>query len=255
MKPYDVDVKNILLAVDGSDHSLAATQLIGALPLSSETQITAVSVLIPRHAQLTTSLEGVIMRTESILASSQAKLHSKIIGGEPAEVLSRLMDEAQYDLTVLGAKGLRNTLGIFLGGVAQSVVEYANCPVLVVRAPYSELRRVLLIVDGSEHGRLATQYLNQIPLAKGIDLFLMHVLPPPIEYESLIYGWPTGMDIAPPIPTEEFKTRLEEQAASEHSRGEALLEDAASMITSSRFKMTKILQEGDAATQILEVSQ
>ena len=81
------------------------------------------------------------------------------------------------DLLVVGAKGLRATFGILLGGVAQQVVEYANCPVLVVRTPYEKLLRVLLVVDGSSHSQCAVEYLTRFPFPERSDVRVMHVLP------------------------------------------------------------------------------
>ena len=59
----------------------------------------------------------------------------------------------------MGAKGLRATLGILLGGVAQTVVEYANWPVLVVRAPFEGLHKVLLVSElAGRHEEIADPY-------------------------------------------------------------------------------------------------
>jgi hypothetical protein len=72
--------------------------------------------------------------------------------------LIEFADQHSPDLIVLGARGRRATLGILLGGTVQQIVEYATWPVLVVRAPYAGLRRILLIVDGSEYGQRALRY-------------------------------------------------------------------------------------------------
>jgi len=244
--------KNILLAVDGSDHAISATELVRDLPLDNKSNIAAISILIPRHAQLATSLEGALHKTREILSPCQANIKTELIGGYPAEVIIQKMAKNNYDLTVLGAKGLRNTLGILLGGVAQQVVEYSCCPVLVVRAPYSGLKRILLVVDGSEHSHAATQYLSEFPLHNNCHLYIMNVLPPAIDYETIVYSWPTGLDVAPPIPSEDLQVRLKEQAAIERQRGEELLKTTESIFSQLGMPISCLLQEGDAATQILE---
>ena len=89
------------------------------------------------------------------------------LGSAPEQILA-ITESRKTDLIVMGAKGLRATIGILLGGVAQQVVEYAHCPVLVVRAPYQGLRRILLVTDGSTHSQRAARYLGQFPLPDGV---------------------------------------------------------------------------------------
>ena len=62
-----------------------------------------------------------------------------LLYGHPAQALAEFAGEHEPDLIVMGAKGLRATLGILLGGVAQQMVEYSRWPVLVVRLPYQGL--------------------------------------------------------------------------------------------------------------------
>ncbi len=246
---------NILLAVDGSDHSAAATQLIADLPLSSKSTITAISVLVPRHAQFSTSLEKNLEDTKANLSGSQAKVQTEVIAGYPAEIINQQADEIQPGLTVVGAKGLRSTLGILLGGVAQQVVEYSCCPVLVVRSPYTGLGRTLLIVDGSEHSQQATRYLASFPLPAKNDLFLMHVMPPIYQVDYITQAWPTGMDVTPPIPIENIEERLQEQADADENFGLELLEQTQFQLRESGIESSTVLERGDAATQIIEYAK
>jgi len=243
--------KNILVAVDGSDHAFAATELLGELPLSIESLITAISVLVPRHAQFSTPLESMLEQARKQLASSQARIQTEVIAGYPSEIINQYADEHQPDLTVVGAKGLRSTLGILLGGVAQQVVEYSCCPVLVVRAPYHGLHRILLVVDGSEYSQAAAKYLANFCLPKKYALHLMHVLPPIYQVDFVTQAWPTGMDITPPIPADNFEERLEEQAQADQARGEELLQKTQHQLQKFGIEATTIIERGDAATQII----
>ncbi|MBL7162621.1 MAG: universal stress protein [Anaerolineales bacterium] len=247
--------KNILLAVDGSGHAFAATKLLGDLPLSSESLITAISVLIPRHAQFSTSLESLLEQAQKQLAISQARIQTEVIAGYPAEIINQFAAEHQSDLTVVGAKGLRSTLGILLGGVAQQVVEYSCCPVMVVRAPYDGLRRIMLVVDGSEHGLAAAEYLAHFCLPEQYQLHLMHVLPPIYQVDFITQAWPTGMDITPPIPTENFEARLKEQAEADQTRGEELLKSTQHQLEKYGIEATIAMERGDAATQIINYAK
>jgi nucleotide-binding universal stress UspA family protein len=85
-----------------------------------------------------------------------------IKAGNPAASINALAEEIDANLILVGAQGLRATLGILLGGVAQQVVEYSHCPVMVVRAPYTGIKRVLLVVDGSTYSLRAVEYLAPV---------------------------------------------------------------------------------------------
>jgi len=255
MKATSKSPHNILLAVDGSDHSKAAVQLVADLPLSHETEITAISVMVPRHAQFSPSFEKMLEGTKTLLEGNQARVQTEVIAGYPAEIINLRADQIQPQLTVLGAKGLRSTLGILLGGVAQQVVEYSCCPVLIVRAPYTGIKRVLLIVDGSEHSQQAVQYLATFPLPKKHALHLMHVMPPIYQVDYITQAWPTGMDVTPPIPIDNIEKRVQEQAEADGKFGQELLEQTQHHLREFGLESTPVLERGDAATQIIEYTK
>jgi nucleotide-binding universal stress UspA family protein len=50
--------------------------------------------------------------------------------------------------------------GFLLGSVARKIASLAACPVLVVKRPMNQLRRVLLAVDDSKHSRKAARFLR-----------------------------------------------------------------------------------------------
>jgi len=53
--------------------------------------------------------------------------------GEPAEIIMKVASKQKADLIVMGAKGLGAIDRVLLGSVSMRVLQYANCPVLVVR--------------------------------------------------------------------------------------------------------------------------
>lgn len=53
--------------------------------------------------------------------------------GNPAEEIMKMASKRRVDLIVMGAKGLGTIDRILLGSVSTRVMQYANCPVLVVR--------------------------------------------------------------------------------------------------------------------------
>jgi nucleotide-binding universal stress UspA family protein len=61
------------------------------------------------------------------------KATSLIAKGRPFEQIVHLANGLDMDLIVLGTYGRRGAERILIGGVAERVIEYARCPVLVVK--------------------------------------------------------------------------------------------------------------------------
>ncbi len=110
---------HIMLAVDGSEHAYAAIELIRELPLPVGSQIAVVAALIPRDAANHAVLQEVLDQSCSLLQKEGVEVYSELLVGYPGEMLSDYAEKNEPDLIALGAKGLRATLGILLGGIAQ----------------------------------------------------------------------------------------------------------------------------------------
>ncbi len=244
---------NILLAIDGSEHALAAVNLLCDLPLLPESSITALAVSDVPSSPRKASLQAALAGTETLLKDKGFSVRSGLLQGNPAAALAEYADEHKPDLIVLGARGLRSTLGILLGGVAQQVVEYARFPTLVVRAPYNGLRCVLLVTDGSEQSRRAGDYLAGWPLPQDAEVMVINVLPPLTLPDLPLQVWPTTPEAIIPIspPLEELTAWQDE----EQKRGQVLVDQVAKRLEEAGVKTKSTLLRGDAATEIIEYAR
>ncbi len=59
-------------------------------------------------------------------------IDAKIIIGEPFSDICRIAEEEKADLLIMGSHGRTGLSHVLLGSVAERVVRYAPCPVLVV---------------------------------------------------------------------------------------------------------------------------
>ena len=175
---------NILLADDGSRDALAAASLIRDLPLARGSKVTVISVIGPRGASSYPLVEARLEQTRAHLQEEGIAIETELLAGDPDKKIIEYADLHEPDLVVLGAKGLRATLGALLGSSAQEVVEYAHWPVMVVRSPYTGLKRILMVTDGSPNSQRAVDYLAQFPLPYGINIRVVHILPPLLEREQ-----------------------------------------------------------------------
>ncbi len=247
-------IKNILLAIDGSQHALAACNLLCDLPLPAESTIHVVSVLIPRHAaEQFYILKAILNKTKVMLEGKGREVTTELLTGYPGDVLVDYAEQHRPDLIMLGAKGLRGTLGILLGGVAQQIVEHAETPVLVVRTPYKGLRRILLAIDESLYSQMALQYLAYFPLPAGAEIEVMHVLPPVYSPSHLPYAWPDA--VMGPFPSAQDEALMMKQAIIDEEEGKKLLALAIDTLKAFHRPATSQLSQGDAATEIIEHAQ
>lgn len=147
---------SVLLAADGSPEMWRAAELLCALGLPRWADVAVVSVaevmvaLRADEPRMVADVPEAVRR--SLLAAAEAraadviqhlhgcgaKVQAVIRSGHPAAEILAVAQERDADLLVVGARGQPRTSAIRLGGVAQRVVKYAPCSVLVVRGPAAD---------------------------------------------------------------------------------------------------------------------
>jgi nucleotide-binding universal stress UspA family protein len=182
----------VLLATDGSEEALAATEWLFTFPLprSSTVHVFAVASLAQ---SLTPELEGareyrrrLSERTSLIVSAARDMLGRRWVGadgqvaeGDAREEIVRMADDWPADLVVLGARGLRPVQRALLGSVSTAVVRHVRCPVVVVRGRRRGLRTIVLGMDGSPDALGAATFLGSLPLDPGLRMTLVGAVPPP----------------------------------------------------------------------------
>jgi len=275
-RPDKSNQKTLLLAYDGSQHAQAAVNLLSDLPLSGS-DLTIVAVMptqfVSDHERLQDNLEVV----KEKLSAFGLNVDTQLKAGNPAAAINDYAVEIDADLIVIGAKGLRATLGIWLGGVAQQVVEYSCCPILVVRSPYNGLKRILIVTDGSEYSQKMLDYMA--PLCSSVSTFkdkkvrpdqefirqrciwmpkeaqihLMHVLPPPISLEAATRAWTVGPEVLYPTPAPPID--VQSIQAEEELHGDQILSEGQGVLQAAGINPINAMPRGDAATEIIEYAK
>jgi nucleotide-binding universal stress UspA family protein len=137
--------KNILIAVDGSEHALRAARVAGEMARCMQADLRVVTVFDPIPAYLgQPNLEDVLVErlnhAEKALKDAlqeigtiPGKLTQETLQGPAAEAILAVIDAREIDLVVMGVRGLGRLGSLFLGSQSQKVVGHATCPVLLVR--------------------------------------------------------------------------------------------------------------------------
>lgn len=135
----------ILLAFDGSPHSLAAVRLLTSFPVP---RTASIDVLLSTGRRLDTSAmqarelsesEGlmrerageVTRQAVELLTASGRAATSVIRDGDPKNDILTAARDLESDLIVMGARGVGGFQGLILGSVSRAVSKAAPCSVLV----------------------------------------------------------------------------------------------------------------------------
>lgn len=135
----------VLLATDGSDHSLAAARLLARFPLPEEAQIHVVTVVDVRHlpplphdgvadlvALVQRGAAEINHRSADVLEGSGRTVKAVIRHGDPKREILATAHELGADLIVTGARGIGGFRSLILGSVSRAVSKAAPCSTLVV---------------------------------------------------------------------------------------------------------------------------
>jgi nucleotide-binding universal stress UspA family protein len=147
-RPLRADLRTVVLAVDGSEHSAAAVRFLAALPLEPEARIVATTVIAARdpgygrawsdaflatiEADERDAAERVLDEALGVLRSAGRVAGGDLRAGMPKHAILEAVEEHGADLVVLGARGLGGFEQLVLGSVSRGVTKAAPCSALVV---------------------------------------------------------------------------------------------------------------------------
>ncbi|MDF5711162.1 MAG: universal stress protein [Nostoc sp. S4] len=138
-------LKNVLVALDGSEIAEQVIQTLDDLAFSKDAKVILCHVFptseseleLPADRPQSESPTFSYFHIEKQLQSYQENLsvtsELELVTGDPAEEIIRLANIYKTDLIVIGSRGLMGMKRIVQGSVSSQVVEEAHCSVLVVK--------------------------------------------------------------------------------------------------------------------------
>lgn len=140
-------VKKILIPTDGSDYSVRAAEyglslanLLGAevmVVYVIDTVVLDQAVKVTQREEVERELKQDGQRyVDYILGLAEkagVKASSFLARGRPVEQIVHIAKNFGINLIVMGTYGRRGAERILIGSVAERVIEYSSCPVLVVK--------------------------------------------------------------------------------------------------------------------------
>ncbi|PAV29650.1 universal stress protein [Virgibacillus profundi] len=136
--------RKILLAADGSEHSIRSTNYAIELAEKFNGIVEAVYVVDGSTAKsdvlhAATKFEIELKRKEKIkvvkdlLEASGVEYKTNILHGEAGPTIVDYVNENDFDCVVIGSRGLNNLQTFILGSVSHKVAKRVDCPVLIVK--------------------------------------------------------------------------------------------------------------------------
>ena len=135
--------EKILVAVDGSSNSDFAVEQALSMANACNSTLYVITVIdvYPKQVegtpgakeQMQKEAEGLLQKVEAKAKENDISVESAVHWGRhPHEAIIKDSKEKGIDLIVLGSHGRTGLKKFFLGSVAQKVIGYARCPVMVV---------------------------------------------------------------------------------------------------------------------------
>ena len=141
---------HILVPTDGSEHSVHAAQLAFRLAQLHRARVTLLYVVdeqvveeLDRLSAHNHSIDGrqdlreqglqYLAFLENLARNCGLEVNVEVREGEPYEEIVALAGAAAVELIVIGHVGRRGPRRVLIGSVTERVMEFAACPVLVVK--------------------------------------------------------------------------------------------------------------------------
>ncbi|TFB22825.1 universal stress protein [Filobacillus milosensis] len=137
--------QNILVAADGSDHSIRTAEHAAELAnMQGDAHITIIYVIdgdTSKHDVLEVGdKETVEMKRLERLKPIEEKFDLmdldysiEIKRGEPGPTIVRYANDEDFDLVIIGSRGLNVLQEMVLGSVSHKVAKRVKCPVMIVK--------------------------------------------------------------------------------------------------------------------------
>jgi nucleotide-binding universal stress UspA family protein len=122
--------REILVGTDGSPTAALAVDRAAEVAKALGSRLTIVSVDRPERAQKVVDAEATRLADAGVTG---IEVRTKTAQGDPASTLVAEAEQGDYDLLVVGNKGMTGASRFFLGSVPNKVSHHIPCALLIVR--------------------------------------------------------------------------------------------------------------------------
>jgi nucleotide-binding universal stress UspA family protein len=151
--------QKILVPLDGSEHSLKALDEASQIAKMSSGKLTLIHVYSVQPVLMSevpapgytgppifTSVDAsrmveaaqeignkILKKAEKRISATGIRVEKKLVEGHTVQEIVRAANDGNFDLIVLGARGISHIKEMLLGSVTDAVIHHAHCAVLVIK--------------------------------------------------------------------------------------------------------------------------
>ena len=179
----------MLVAVDGSTYSDYALNIAVKI---AERYSSSMDLLYVETRSATASdspIKGENILGDRVEIVKENKLVCnplRIQSGDAAAEILKLADSKDYDLVVLGSRGLSGVRNLLMGSVSSKVAKEAKSSVLVVKTRIAVNPKILLGYDGSDEGKKALDMAADLGAKLNAQVDVVTVFSLPVSPEAYI---------------------------------------------------------------------
>jgi len=136
-------INKILVAIDGSKNSQRALDMGIFLARKSDTKLIGITVIsnIPKkYHHLSYPEKPVLLAAEKMMESAKVKcaqngilFERKIDFGDPGTKITKFAKSLNFDIIIIGTRGMSGIKEKFLGSVSNHVVHKSAVPIMIVK--------------------------------------------------------------------------------------------------------------------------
>ena len=141
-----MNINNILLPFDGSEHSMHATEYALNYAKLTGAHVTIIycddwrlygsevsdEVIEQIRDNRKIAVKECLLKADAVFSGNGPGYTLESVSGSPGEVLTERAKSKEYDLIIMGSHGHSNIAGLFLGSVTHKVLNKIYCPVMIV---------------------------------------------------------------------------------------------------------------------------
>lgn len=179
----------MLVAVDGSTYSDYALNIAVKIAEKYSSSIDLIHVETQSTIVSDSLVKGENILGDRVEIVKERKLVCnpiRIQSGDPAAEILKLADSKDYDLVVLGSRGLSGVRSLLMGSVSSKVAKEAKSSVLVVKTRIAVNPKILLGYDGSGEGRKALEIAADLGEKLNAQVDVVTVFSIPVSPEAYI---------------------------------------------------------------------
>jgi nucleotide-binding universal stress UspA family protein len=121
-------IDKVLLAYDGGTSAMKAVDHIARSPLFAGLRVHVVTV-----GAATPEVKKGLEDARALLAATGIVAETGVIAGQPESALGKLVDEAGFDMVVMGAYGHSRIRSLIIGSTTTEMVRSCKVPVVLLR--------------------------------------------------------------------------------------------------------------------------